>query len=131
MREAIEERLADSSPAVRDAAVDLIGKYVVQKAELALQYYPHIALRVTDSGLSVRKRVVKLLRDIFNSVEDEDLRVKICCKLIVASEDEDDGVKVSQIEALLMASGPSIEVTIRHTVSFPVILGQDVCQSAG
>lgn len=80
---------------MRDAAVDLIGKYVVQQSHLAVEYYPLIALRVTDTGLGVRKRVIKLLREIFNSTDNEDVQVKICCNLIVACEDEDDNVKVS------------------------------------
>ena len=46
MRQAIEDRLSDSSPSVRDAAVELVGKYVVQKPKLAAEYYPHLALRV-------------------------------------------------------------------------------------
>ena len=46
VRQAFEARLSDPSPAVRDSAVDLIGKYMVQKPNLAEEYYPHIALRV-------------------------------------------------------------------------------------
>jgi cohesin loading factor subunit SCC2 len=49
IRQAIEARLSDPSPAVRDAAVDLVGKYVVQKPNLATEYYPHIAMRVEVS----------------------------------------------------------------------------------
>lgn len=96
VRMAIEDRLADSSPSVRDAAVDLIGKYVVQRSELAVQYFPHLSARVTDTGLSVRKRVVKLLRDMFTATDNKKLGIDICCKLVVATEDEDDGVKVSR-----------------------------------
>lgn len=46
VREALEERLSDSSPLVRDAAVELVGKYIVQKPALATDYYPHLAMRV-------------------------------------------------------------------------------------
>lgn len=49
VRRAFEARLSDPSPAVRDSAVDLIGKYVVQKPNLAEEYYPFIALRVLVS----------------------------------------------------------------------------------
>ena len=47
VKQAIDERLSDSSAAVRDAAVELIGKYVVQKSSLAAEYYPDLALRVS------------------------------------------------------------------------------------
>lgn len=105
----IEDRLSDSSPAVRDAAVDLIGKYIVQRSELAEQYFHHISMRVTDTGLGVRKRVVKLLRDMFNVTDNYEVKISICCKLIEATNDEDDGVTdlavKSLTEILFPASG--------------------------
>lgn len=96
----IEDRLSDSSPAVRDAAVDLIGKYIVQRSELADQYFDHISMRVTDAGLGVRKRVVKLLRDMFNVTNNDEVKINICCKLIEATNDEDDGVKDLAVKSL-------------------------------
>jgi hypothetical protein len=36
----------DSSPQVRDAAIDLIGKYLVLSPELVEDYYPQIANRI-------------------------------------------------------------------------------------
>lgn len=100
VRDAIELTLSDSSPAVRDAAVDLIGKYVVQSSGWAIQYFPLIAERVFDSGLGVRKRVIKLLKDMFAVTESADVRVKICRKLIQATQDEDDGVMDLALKAL-------------------------------
>jgi cohesin loading factor subunit SCC2 len=68
------------SPAVRDAAVELIGKYIVQMPELAGDYYRIISDRIAvscymgalaviniyflnqDTGLGVRKRIIKLLK---------------------------------------------------------------------
>jgi hypothetical protein len=46
---ALEDRLSDNSPAVRDIAVDLVGKYIVQKPSLATEYYRHIADRINVS----------------------------------------------------------------------------------
>lgn len=50
VRRAFEDRLSDPSPQVRDVAVELVGKYVVQRPHLARDYYPHIAQRVTVSS---------------------------------------------------------------------------------
>lgn len=36
----------DNSPAVRDAAVELIGKYMIDSPEVAGDYYPRIADRI-------------------------------------------------------------------------------------
>ncbi|KAK4684433.1 cohesin loading factor subunit SCC2, partial [Tremellales sp. Uapishka_1] len=111
VRNAIENRLNDSSPAVRDTAVELVGKYVVQKAKVAADYYPHIAERVSDSGLAVRKRVIKLLRGIFSTTDDMDTKIDICCKTITLSEDLDDTVKdlaVKSLAEMLSASESAV-----------------------
>lgn len=46
VRAAIEGHLLDNSPAVRDAAVELIGKYIIQSPEVAADYYSRIADRI-------------------------------------------------------------------------------------
>jgi cohesin loading factor subunit SCC2 len=50
--------------------------------------------------LGVRKRVLKLLRGIFTASGDHDVRVDICCKMVVLSDDQDDNVKDLAIKAL-------------------------------
>jgi cohesin loading factor subunit SCC2 len=51
VRRAIEEHLSDSSPAVRDAAVELIGKYMIDSPEVAGDYYQKISDRMAVSML--------------------------------------------------------------------------------
>lgn len=46
MRTSIESHLVDSSPAVRDAAVELIGKFMIELPEFATIYYQKIADRI-------------------------------------------------------------------------------------
>lgn len=46
VRNAIEIHLLDHSTAVRDAAVDLIGKYMIDSPVVAREYYPRVAERV-------------------------------------------------------------------------------------
>lgn len=46
VRRAIESHLLDSSPAVRDAAVELIGKYMIESPEVVGDYYAKIADRI-------------------------------------------------------------------------------------
>jgi cohesin loading factor subunit SCC2 len=45
----MEGHLPDSSPAVPDAAVELIGKYMVDSPEVARDYYGKIADRIAVS----------------------------------------------------------------------------------
>lgn len=110
VRRAIESHLLDSSPAVRDAAVELIGKYMVDSPEVAGNYYQKIADRIADTGLGVRKRVIKLLKSFYAVIEDLPRKVDICTKLVLRMFDEDDSVKdlaVKTVEELWFQSTAS------------------------
>ena len=64
MQRAVQYSLNDSSTMVREAAVDLIGRFILHKQDLVTQYYKVITDRILDTGVSVRKRVIKILKDI-------------------------------------------------------------------
>ncbi|GAA5904538.1 hypothetical protein JCM6882_004901 [Rhodosporidiobolus microsporus] len=100
VRRSIENRMLDASPAVRDAAIELVGKYVVGRPDLAKEYLPKLGERISDTGVSVRRRVVKLLRALYHVVEDEKDRIDICRRLVYRVLDEDDGVKEIAVEAI-------------------------------
>ncbi|KAI0292379.1 sister chromatid cohesion C-terminus-domain-containing protein [Russula brevipes] len=100
VRRGIESHLLDSSPAVRDAAVELIGKYVIESPEVAGDYYQKIADRIADTGLGVRKRVIKLLRAFYGVTDDIKRRTDICTRLVLRMFDEDDTVKDLSIKTL-------------------------------
>ena len=46
-----------------------------------------------DTGLGVRKRVIKLLKQYYGVIEDLSRRIDICTKLVLRMLDEDDTVK--------------------------------------
>ncbi|TDL22099.1 hypothetical protein BD410DRAFT_770589 [Rickenella mellea] len=100
VRRAIESHLLDSSPAVRDAAVELIGKYMVDSPAVAGDYYQKIAERIADTGLGVRKRVIKLLKSFYGVTEDLNRRVDISTRLVLRMLDEDDTVKDLAVKTL-------------------------------
>lgn len=100
VRRAIESHLLDSSPAVRDAAVELIGKYMIDSPEVAGDYYQKIADRIADTGLSVRKRVIKLLKSFYGVTEDNARRIDIATRLLLRMLDEDDTVKDLAIKTI-------------------------------
>ncbi|KAG6919647.1 hypothetical protein DXG01_003511 [Tephrocybe rancida] len=98
VRRSIESHLLDSSPAVRDAAVELIGKYMVDSPEVAGDYYQKIADRIAadfskDTGLGVRKRVIKLLKSFYSVTEDTTRRIDIATRIVLRMLDEDETVK--------------------------------------
>ncbi|KAJ7719905.1 sister chromatid cohesion C-terminus-domain-containing protein [Mycena metata] len=100
VRRAIESHLLDSSPAVRDAAVELIGKYMIDSPEVAGDYYNKIADRMADTGLSVRKRVIKLLKSFYAVTDDNSRKIDIAMRLVMRMVDEDDTVKELAIKTL-------------------------------
>ncbi|KAI6114285.1 sister chromatid cohesion C-terminus-domain-containing protein [Pisolithus sp. B1] len=107
VRRAIESHLLDSSAAVRDAAVELIGRYMIESPEVAGDYYSKIADRIADTGLGVRKRVIKLLKQYYGVTEDMNRRIDISTKLVLRMLDEDDTVRdlaVKTIEELWFQS---------------------------
>ncbi|CAG8487296.1 8961_t:CDS:10 [Diversispora eburnea] len=81
VRQTIAQRLSDNSPAVRDAAIDLVGRYLSQKPEITEQYYRVISDRVLELAL---KTVQELWLSLFkhqknvnvhlDGFEDEDER---------------------------------------------------------
>ncbi|KAJ7465273.1 hypothetical protein FB451DRAFT_1263153 [Mycena latifolia] len=100
VRRAIESHLLDSSPAVRDAAVELIGKYMIDSPEVAGDYYNKIADRMADTGLSVRKRVIKLLKSFYGVTDDNDRKIDIAKRLVLRMVDEDDTVKELAVKTI-------------------------------
>lgn len=64
VKQAVEERFTDMASSVREAAVELVGKYVLLRPDLTKQYYRNFIQRLRDKGASVRKRCIQVLRDV-------------------------------------------------------------------
>ena len=62
MQQGVQARFLDQANSVREAAVDLIGRFIMIRPSLTEKYYPMIMERILDTGVSVRKRVIKILR---------------------------------------------------------------------
>lgn len=109
VRRGIESHLLDSSPAVRDAAVELIGKYIIDSPEVAGDYYQKIADRMADTGLGVRKRVIKLLKSFYSVTDDTARKIDTSTRLVLRMLDEDDTVKdlaIKTVEELWFPPAP-------------------------
>eukprot|EP00066_Takifugu_rubripes_P013950 XP_011603216.1 PREDICTED: nipped-B-like protein B isoform X2 [Takifugu rubripes] len=92
MQRGVHGRLMDNSTSVREAAVELLGRFVLSRPELIEQYYDMLIERILDTGISVRKRVIKILRDI--CLEQPGFRkiTEMCVKMIRRVNDE-EGIK--------------------------------------
>ena len=89
IKSCVQVGLTDKSISVREAAIDLIGRYIVQKQDLILQYYDVLCERSIDTGVSVRKRVVKIFRDVCLTQPNFIKIPDICSRLLRRIHDEE------------------------------------------
>ena len=92
---AVEHSLQDDSISVREAALVLVGKHMVQDAALAVRLI-HIVIRASeDAGSSVRKSAIKILRDCCLIIPEErsDKVIESYKAILNRSTDSEDSVK--------------------------------------
>ncbi|KAF9190052.1 Sister chromatid cohesion protein 2 [Haplosporangium sp. Z 767] len=100
VRKTIALRLQDQSPTVRDAAIDLVGKYMLQDATIRKAYYEIVSDRISDTGLNVRKRVLRLLKDMFHKADSPVMRNDISQKLLLRVNDDETTVRELAIKSV-------------------------------
>ncbi|KAI1175080.1 hypothetical protein F4777DRAFT_346470 [Nemania sp. FL0916] len=84
---------SDSSPQVRDSALGLIGKCITMRPRLEERMTPTVIQRFIDSGVGVRKRAMKLAKDIYLGNENKAVRSSIANGLLHRMQDPDEGVR--------------------------------------
>jgi len=89
MQRGVNYSFLDSATMVREAAVDLVGKFILHKEELIDKYFEMLMLRILDTGVSVRKRVIKILKEICLGFPDYPKIPEICVKMIRRINDEE------------------------------------------
>ncbi|KAJ8930877.1 hypothetical protein NQ314_016297 [Rhamnusium bicolor] len=89
MQMGVNHSFLDHSTSVREAAVDLVGKFVLSRPELINKYYEMLSARILDTGVSVRKRVIKILKDICIECPEFPKIPEICVKMIRRVNDEE------------------------------------------
>ncbi|XP_072289837.1 nipped-B-like protein A isoform X2 [Eucyclogobius newberryi] len=92
MQRGVHGRLMDNSTSVREAAVELLGRFVLSRPQLTEQYYDMLVERILDTGISVRKRVIKILRDICLEQPKFNKVTEMCVRMIRRVNDE-EGIK--------------------------------------
>ncbi|KAJ3129128.1 Sister chromatid cohesion protein 2 [Nowakowskiella sp. JEL0407] len=100
VKNAVKSRLFDASTSVRDAAIEFVGKCFVGDEK---EFYEVLKDRILDVGVNVRKRIIKLMRDIYTSIiklntnESRDanfeILVDICCRMMGRFGDEEETVR--------------------------------------
>lgn len=97
MQLGVSHSFLDHSTSVREAAVDLVGKFILSRPELIPKYYDMLSARILDTGVSVRKRVIKILKDVCVECPTYEKIPEICVKIIRRVNDE-DGIRKLVLE---------------------------------
>lgn len=73
---------------VREKTVDLIGKCILKRPSLINRYYGLLLMGIRDAGVSVRKRVIKILRDIVIEYPTFGKNTEICMELMKRANED-------------------------------------------
>ncbi|KAK5121425.1 hypothetical protein LTR85_005257 [Meristemomyces frigidus] len=82
----------DSSPLVRDSALKLIGDCIRLRPALDKSVFDRVIARSRDAAMGVRKRAMKMLKDIYLRNESVTLRSAIADAVIARMEDTEESV---------------------------------------
>ena len=83
---------SDSSTQVRDSALALIGKIMVLKPALEVEVCKSILNLSSDTAVGIRKRSMKLLKDIYCRSNRKELKVVIADSLMQRTRDVEESV---------------------------------------
>ena len=92
IEQALRIRLKDTGTSVRSVVVDVLGRQMIRDVALADKYYDMIEDRVSDVGVSVRKKVVTVLHECLRNANFVHARqtMKVLAFRIL---DEDEGIR--------------------------------------
>ena len=92
---AVAQRFQDEAISVREASVSLVGTFVLQSPTSAAGFYPLLLDKLHDEGVSVRKRAIKIFRDLMLTTPSFSGRAAACSVMLQRAADpkEDDGVR--------------------------------------
>ena len=108
---ALQVRLKDTGSSVRAAAVDVIGRQIVQNIELADTYYYLLEDRISDVGVLVRKRVVSIMQECLRNPHFT--KTKQCMQVLafrILDEDETIRLHVVKIFRELWFAPPRYDI---------------------
>ncbi|KAA8530427.1 hypothetical protein F0562_005136 [Nyssa sinensis] len=90
---AVEGRFCDSAISVREAALELVGRHIASHPDVGLQYFEKVAERIKDTGVSVRKRAIKIIREMCTSNANFSEFTSACIEIISRVSDEESSIQ--------------------------------------
>ncbi|KAF6165155.1 hypothetical protein GIB67_000739 [Kingdonia uniflora] len=98
VQSAVEGRFSDSAISAREAALELVGRHIASHPDVGLKasdirYFEKVAERVKDTGVSVRKRAIKIIRDMCTSNANFSGFTRACIEIISRVSDEESSIQ--------------------------------------
>ncbi|XP_057962405.1 sister chromatid cohesion protein SCC2 isoform X2 [Malania oleifera] len=90
---AVEGRFCDSAISVREAALELVGRHIASHPDVGLKYFEKVAERIKDTGVSVRKRAIKIIRDMCTSNANFSEFTNACIEIISRVSDDEASIQ--------------------------------------
>lgn len=128
---AITRSTSDTSPRVRDSAYGLMAKCLSLRPSLDLRVYEALAARADDPNVGIRKRLMKMLKEIYARNSTEQVRTRVAEALIHRIADVEESVAdlarqsfeelwITPLTAMLGSSGNPIllKMQLRQQTSF-------------
>ncbi|KAL2977038.1 hypothetical protein AAZX31_13G042900 [Glycine max] len=93
VQSAVEGRFCDSAISVREAALELVGRHIASHPGVGFKYFEKIAERIKDTGVSVRKRAIKIIRDMCTSNANFSGFTRACTEIISRVSDDEASIQ--------------------------------------
>ncbi|KAK6928115.1 Sister chromatid cohesion C-terminal domain [Dillenia turbinata] len=93
VQSAVEGRFCDSAISVREAALELVGRHIASHPAVGLQYFEKVAERIKDTGVSVRKRAIKIIRDMCISNANFSGFTNACTAILSRVSDDESSIQ--------------------------------------
>ncbi|XP_027357770.1 sister chromatid cohesion protein SCC2 [Abrus precatorius] len=93
VQSAVEGRFCDSAISVREAALELVGRHIASHPDVGFKYFEKIAERIKDTGVSVRKRAIKIIRDMCSSNANFSGFTRACTEIISRVSDDEASIQ--------------------------------------
>lgn len=90
---AVEGRFCDSAISVREAALELVGRHIASHPDVGVKYFEKVAERIKDTGVSVRKRAIKIVRDMCTSNTNFSGFTSACIEIISRVSDDEASIQ--------------------------------------
>lgn len=100
LQQSLSARLCDEATLVRDAVYEFLGKYIRAHPYEADKYCSQLCNALNDEGVSVRKKAIKLSKDIY-FMFGEQAKIAVGNRLLKRLNDEEDSIKNEVVSVMM------------------------------